>query len=307
MNPLGRFHGHFWEANTLDEAVAYLRTILQRALSEDIGPVDVTTAALAKGDEILSAKVMLRSGGVMCGGFVIRETIEACARFLGTAHVPEINLPVQDSTLLPPNSVIGEIKGNASLVLACERVMLNFLGIMCGVATLTRKFVDAVAGTRCRILDTRKTIPMHRSLQKYAVRCGGGANHRQGLYDMILIKDNHLKLFGMDIPKALKLAAEYRDKHSPELPVEIEVENLRDLETALELSPNIVMLDNMTPVDVCKAVDIRNRINTKVQLEVSGGVTLATVAEYAQAGIERISIGALTHSAPSADVALDVE
>ena len=291
----------------MEEAVAYIRTIMHRALSEDIGPGDVTMQALASPGDVMTGRVVLRSGGVVCGGFAVEETVSACSRFLGVGGVPSVELLVAEGKEVPKGTDIARVNGDASIILASERVFLNFLSFMTGVATLTRRYVEAVDGTNCKIMDTRKTVPMLRSLEKYAVRTGGGANHRNGLYDQILVKDNHLKLFHMDVAEAVRRAKEHRDENLPGTPVEIEAETIEQMIEAVRSGADIVLLDNMTPTQVAEAVKRRDLLKSKVKLEVSGGVTLENVRAYAETGVERISIGRLTHSAPAADVALDVE
>jgi nicotinate-nucleotide pyrophosphorylase (carboxylating) len=213
---------------------------------------------------------------------------------------------VPDGKKVAGSTAIARVDGDASVILASERVFLNFLGFMTGIATLTRQYVDAVKGMNCSIMDTRKTTPMLRALEKYAVRTGGGTNHRYGLYDQILVKDNHLKLFHMDVAEATRRARAYRDENLSGSPVEIEVEAVEQMIEAVRNGADIVLLDNMTPMEVAEAVRRRNSLKSKAQLEVSGGVTLENVRAYAETGVERISIGRLTHSAPAADVALDV-
>jgi len=203
------------------------------------------------------------------------------------------------------------VEGPMRSLLTAERTALNFLQHLSGVASITRRFVDAIAGIPCQILDTRKTIPGWRLLEKYAVRCGGGHNHRMGLYDAILIKDNHLAPRGgglKAITSAVQSARTFLEpqKLRPPRFVEIEVEDLGQLDTALAAAPDIVLLDNMTPDDMHEAVRRRNAVARGVLLEASGGVTLQTVRPIAETGVDRISVGALTHSAPALDIALDV-
>ncbi len=203
---------------------------------------------------------------------------------------------------------------------AVERLLLNFLGRLSGIATLTRKYVDLVAGTKARIFDTRKTTPGWRRLEKYAVCCGGGWNHRGGLFEAMLIKDNHLawgagegavSLSGGYTPaeavlKARRYIAEHAEKSDPSaIIIEVEVDSLDQLDRVLTAGPDIVLLDNMTIQQLREAVALRDKIDASVELEASGGVTLSTVRQIAETGIERISVGALTHSAPALDFGLD--
>ena len=223
-----------------------------------------------------------------------------------------------DGQTIEQGNRIGVIDGPVHGLLAAERLMLNFLGRLSGIATLTRQYVDAVAGSGVRIFDTRKTTPGWRRLEKYAVRCGGGWNHRLGLFEAILIKDNHLALGATSVAQTLrytpaqavlrarKYIAEHAGKGDPStMIVEVEVDNLEQLEEVLLAGPDIILLDNMSCEQLCKAVACRDNINPAVELEASGGVTLATVRSIAETGIERISIGALTHSAPVLDFGMD--
>jgi nicotinate-nucleotide pyrophosphorylase (carboxylating) len=202
---------------------------------------------------------------------------------------------------------VGSLEGPLRSLLTGERTALNFLTHLSGVATLTRKFVDAIAGTPARILDTRKTLPGWRTLQKYAVRCGGGTNHRLGLYDGCLIKDNHLAGWAVAHPASSVSDAIHRARQRlpAGTPIEVEVDTLEQLIAALVARPEIVLLDNMDPPALRKAVEIRDATAPEVQLEASGGIALENVAEIAATGIERISVGAITHSAPALDLAFD--
>jgi nicotinate-nucleotide pyrophosphorylase (carboxylating) len=232
---------------------------------------------------------------------------------------------VEDGARVAPGDRLAIVSGLMEFILTGERTALNFLQHMSGIATLTRKYVDAIAGLPCKILDTRKTLPGWRLLEKYAVRCGGGHNHRMGLFDGILVKDNHLASMGktkesfkeillalkshhlMYMNPGLRIAVE--TAFFPEgriIPWEIEVDAIEQLEWALCCFPDMVLLDNMPPEQLRQAVELRNTLNSKVLLEASGGVTLETVRAIAETGVDRISIGALTHSAPALDIALDL-
>jgi nicotinate-nucleotide pyrophosphorylase (carboxylating) len=226
---------------------------------------------------------------------------------------------VEDGARVAPGDRLAIVSGLMEFILTGERTALNFLQHLSGIATLTRKYVDAIAGLPCKILDTRKTLPGWRLLEKYAVRCGGGHNHRMGLFDGILVKDNHLtglgpKLKGLFLAIKSHLVAEISAQlrsyleSSFSLPgaMEIEVESLEQLQWALSCLPDMVLLDNMPPEQLRQAVEIRNSSNSKVLLEASGGITLETVRAIAETGVDRISIGALTHSAPALDIALDL-
>ena len=218
---------------------------------------------------------------------------------------------VEDGDVVTAGQCLAELRGDVRDLLTAERLLLNFIGRLSGIASLTRTYVDAVQGTTARIYDTRKTTPGWRRLEKYAVRCGGGQNHRTGLFDAVLIKDNHLALAGVLPGEAVRRARQFlkdtlpADLHAESMIVEIEVDTLEQLDDALPASPDIVLLDNMSLDQLCEAVAKRNTVNPSVQLEASGGVTLKTVRGIAETGVDRISVGALTHSAVSLDVGLD--
>jgi nicotinate-nucleotide pyrophosphorylase (carboxylating) len=246
-------------------------------------------------------RIVARQAGVLAGLQVAKLVFEQFDRDLQwTTHV-------EDGRPLQPGSVVADLSGPVRSLLSVERTALNFLTHLSGVATLTRCYVDSAGGSRANIFDTRKTLPGWRVLEKYAVRCGGGRNHRVGLFDMVLIKDNHLagwKASGPDHSVAAAVHAA-RSRVAPGIPIEVEVDTLEQLADALSAAPDIVLLDNMDLAMLRQAVDIRNRVATRVELEASGGVNLNTVAGIAQTGVERISVGALTHSAPALDLAFD--
>ncbi len=206
----------------------------------------------------------------------------------------------RDGDTVTPGTRLGTVNGPARSILAAERLALNLLGQLSGVATATRALVDRVEGTGARIIDTRKTVPLLRALQKQAVVAGGGANHRMGLYDQVLIKDNHIESVGSAAEAVRRARAHVGD----EMQVEVEIEDLADLEAVIEAGADIVMLDNMDPATMREAVE---RARGRVVLEASGGITLETVRAVAESGVDVISVGAITHSAPSLDVALDFE
>lgn len=274
--------------------------LLDLALAEDVGPGDATTLALATAESTLKAQFAAREEGVLAGLEVIRHLF---ARI--DPHV--VLTPVkQDGEAFAKGDVLVRIEGPARAVLTGERLALNILQHMCGVATETRKYVRAVEGTRAGIYDTRKTKPGHRALEKMAVVLGGGCNHRQGLYDMILIKDNHLAL--AHIPDAA--AAVRRARENSRLEVMVEVDTLEQFAQVLPEEPEYVLLDNMGPAKLQEAVTMADDFAAKTgkrrpKLEASGGVNLKTVADIARSGVDRISVGAITHSAPSLDIGLD--
>jgi nicotinate-nucleotide pyrophosphorylase (carboxylating) len=286
---------------SLDERQT-LAALLELAVREDLGKTgDLTSQAIIPPNESGKAAFVARQEGVLAG-------MPACLRALERFD-PAIQVKVmhQDGTRLQRSWWIATIQGPMRSILAAERTTLNFLQRLSGMATATRRYVDAVAGTKAKILDTRKTLPGWRLLDKYAVRCGGGVNHRLGLHDAFLIKDNHLaairKAVGAtaDIETAIRRCRETNQS----IPVEIEVESMEQLERALACKPDIVLLDNMNLDLLQAAVARRDSVAGSVQLEASGGVNLDTVRAIAETGVDRISVGAITHSATAFDIALD--
>ncbi len=263
------------------------------ALAEDLGlagdiTTDATVPAAARAEAVLAA----RRAGVVSGTALARAAFHALD--------PELRFEVEiaDGGAVAPGAAIARIAGPARAILTAERVALNFMGRMSGIATLTRRYVDAVAGTAAAIVDTRKTTPGLRAFEKYAVRCGGGGNHRAGLFDAILIKDNHIVAAG-SLEKAITAA---RRTAGHLVKVEVEVDTLDQLALALRHPIDAVLLDNMTPDDLRRAVAMAAG---RVLTEASGGVTLDTVRRIAETGVDLISVGALTHSAPVLDLGLD--
>jgi nicotinate-nucleotide pyrophosphorylase (carboxylating) len=276
--------------------------LIEMALAEDLGEVgDLTASATIPSQAQGAARFVTRSEGVIAGLPVVAMLAE---RFELGANWRAF---VEDGDRVGRGTVVARVAGPLRALLAMERTALNFLQRLSGIATLTARFVGEVAGTRASILDTRKTTPGWRALEKYAVRCGGGHNHRIGLYDAVLIKDNHLAWLaqaGDPIGPALK---EARARVPSGTVVEIEVDTLEQLDRALECDPDIILVDNLGPDALADAVRRRDARNNRVLLEASGGVTLATVHDLARTGVDRISVGALTHSAPALDVGLDFE
>jgi nicotinate-nucleotide pyrophosphorylase (carboxylating) len=274
--------------------------LIDLALDEDLGrrnPTwvgDVTSRVLIPPGYTGEAAFVARRPGVLAGLPVIPLVLACVDEGLSVEPL------LEDGTSLEPGSRIAVVRGPLYSLLTAERTALNFLQHLSGVATLTRRFVEAVAGLPVKILDTRKTTPGWRLLEKYAVRCGGGHNHRMGLYDGVLIKDNHLA--GM---KMVSISWAIGSGRNALLPVEIEVDTLEQLDQALASKPDLVLLDNMSPAELCEAVRRRNAVAPRVLLEASGGVNLDTVRAIAEAGVDRISVGALTHSAPALDIGLD--
>lgn len=264
--------------------------LIDLAIAEDVGPGDATSLAVLPADLTLHGRIIAKGAGIVAGLPVVEAVfarLDASLRF--TAHL-------QDGTRVKPGYLVAEVVGPGQAMLSAERIALNFLQRLSGIATLTRIFVDAVAGTRATILDTRKTYPGCRVLEKYAVRVGGGQNHRFGLYDMLLIKDNHIEAAGSIAAAVARARAAY-----PDLPVEVEVKNLDELRQAMTLGVERIMLDNMDLNEMCAAVRV---VAGQVPLEASGGVSLERVAAIAATGVDYISIGALTHSAPALDLSM---
>ena len=269
-----------------------LDAIIALALAEDLGAGDITSQATIPAERRCTAMILAKAPGVLAGVDVVRSVFGAI-----DPHVHVEILLADGTPITPPRDLI-TLEGRAQSVLAGERTALNLLGRMCGVATATREYVDAIAGTGARILDTRKTMPGLRTLDKYAVACGGGVNHRMGLYDAFLIKENHLKVAG-GVDQAVALA---RAAH-PERPITVEVENLDQLREAVSCDPARIMLDNM-PVDLMReAVAI---VDGRAVVEASGGITLANIRQVAHTGVDVISVGAITHSAQWLDVSMEV-
>jgi nicotinate-nucleotide pyrophosphorylase (carboxylating) len=281
--------------------------VLDLAIREDLGTTgDCTANALVPADARGKAAIATRKSGILAGEVAIAAT---AARFS-----PDLNWSpiVHDGQVVEAGQSIGVLEGPAADMLAAERPLLNFLGRLSGIASLTRRYVDLAAGTKAGIYDTRKTTPGWRSLEKYAVRCGGGRNHRAGLYEAVLIKDNHLALeakSGYTPAEAVVRARQYCKLRLGELGqrmiVEVEVESLDQLDDVLIAGPDIVLLDNMSPDMLREAVARRDTAAPTVELEASGGIDLTTVRAIAETGVERISVGALTHSAAALDFGLD--
>jgi nicotinate-nucleotide pyrophosphorylase (carboxylating) len=275
--------------------------LIRLALQEDLSAQgDVTTGALIPADQTARVEIVARNPGVLAG----IEVGEMLFQILDPAIVFERK--AGDGDRLEKNQVVACLSGNLRSLLIGERTCLNFLTHLSGVATMTCRFVDLVAGTRAGIYDTRKTLPGWRLLEKHAVLAGGGKNHRIGLYDMVLIKDNHLAGWlaetGQSIASAVRAA---RSNCPAGLRIEVEVDTLEQLTDAIQGQPDIVLLDNMSLDELRRAVAWRDQHAPGVELEASGGVSLATVGEIARTGVERISVGAITHSPPALDLAFD--
>jgi nicotinate-nucleotide pyrophosphorylase (carboxylating) len=275
----------------MELTAAVLDPVVRAALAEDVGAGDVTTDVVVPADARCRAELLLKEPGVVCGVPAVRAVFEA----LDPAIQVEVLLD-EGARVTQLPAVVATVEGAARAVLTGERTALNLFARLSGIATLTARYVDLVAGTSTRILDTRKTTPGLRALEKYAVRCGGGTNHRMGLHDAVLLKENHLRIAG-GIGPAVAAAQNGR-------PVEVEAETLADVAEALAAGADRILLDNMTPEEVRSAVEL---VAGRTPLEASGGVSLATVRAYAETGVDFVSVGALTHSARSLDVSLYVE
>ena len=265
--------------------------IVLAALAEDIGAGDVTTDATIPADAVGVADLLVKEAGVVCGLRVAETTFRALD--------PDIRFEAlaSDGDVVDPPAVVARISGSERAILTGERVALNFLGRLSGIATLTRRYVDAIEGTGTAVLDTRKTTPGLRELEKYAVACGGGRNHRFGLDDAVLVKDNHLRAAG-SVSAAVELV-----RAATALPIEVECDTLDQVAEALAVGVDAILLDNMSLDQLREAVDLTGG---RARLEASGGVTLDTIRAIAETGVDEISVGALTHSARSLDVSLEL-
>jgi nicotinate-nucleotide pyrophosphorylase (carboxylating) len=289
----------------LDWTSRRITAVIQNALLEDRATRDATTYACIDPYQRAAATIIAKQDCVLAGLGCASRILEVFADLDGTvtSHPDVTSHPeIFDGVRLHRGQAVAVIRHNARVILSCERVILNLMQRLSGIATLTRKFVDAVAGTKARILDTRKTIPGLRALDKYAVRCGGGMNHRLDLSDGVLIKHNHVALAG-GIAPALEQALRNR---RGEQPVETEVRSLAELEEALQHCAEAILLDNMSVEDVRQAVERVARHTRRMNLECSGGITLENVRAYAETGVDFISVGQLTHSAPAVDMSLRV-
>lgn len=275
---------------------AELQRIIDTALAEDVAWGDITTEAMVPADLQAQAVFLVKGTGVLCGAPVAERVFKT------------FDPSVEWQTLLPEGARIqrgdtfARVRGSARSLLTAERVALNLLQRMSGIATLTRRYVDAVAGTKARIIDTRKTTPGLRALEKYAVRTGGGFNHRHTLADGVLIKDNHIAALGETSLTAALKAARERIPHT--LKIEVEVTRLDQIEPALAGGADILLLDNMTPPVLREAVAL---VNGRALTEASGGVNLDTVRPIAETGVDLISVGALTHSVTALDISLELD
>jgi nicotinate-nucleotide pyrophosphorylase (carboxylating) len=275
-----------------------IQNFVQAALAEDIGAGDVTTLATVPEQTQASARIVARERLVVAGLDLARASFHALSSAL------QIGCIVADGDQVTAGETLVSIEGSARPMLSGERVALNFLQRLSGIASLTAQFVQAIQGTRATILDTRKTTPGWRRLEKYAVRCGGGQNHRFGLFDMVLIKDNHLAALRHELPSAIAAAVRRAREKFPGLKVEVEADTPAQVEEALHAGADVILLDNMDLEQLRTAV---HWINGKAKTEASGGVSLRTVRAIAETGVDFISVGGLTHSALAVDIALDFD
>ncbi|UCG12963.1 MAG: carboxylating nicotinate-nucleotide diphosphorylase [Deltaproteobacteria bacterium] len=273
---------------------AELESLIRRALAEDVGSGDITTLCTVPSSAVGKGRIVARESLILAGIAVAKQVFWTANSLL------EVASSLQDGDLAKPGQSLLEVTGSLAAILMAERTALNFLQRLSGIATLTRTYVDKLSGTRTRILDTRKTTPVWRFLEKEAVRAGGGYNHRFGLYDGVLIKDNHIIAAG-GIQQAV-LAARTCKPHT--LMVEVEVETLDQLDEALAAGIDAVLLDNMNLETIAEAV---KRVDGQVLVEASGGITLDNIGEVAATGVDLISVGALTHSARAVDISMEIE
>lgn len=272
-----------------------LSQIIDQALAEDIGSGDHTTLATIPGGLSGSAKLIAKDNGIICGIEIAKAVFN---------HVDKqlfVTTFFTDGDLIKPNDVVFTVAGSRKSILMAERLVLNFMQRLSGIATQTREMTDLIAGFKAKILDTRKTTPLLRELEKYAVRAGGGGNHRMGLYDMILIKDNHIDFAG-GITQAIQAAHKYMKSKNLDLKIEIEVRSFQELDTVLDFGKvDRIMLDNFSPANLSIAV---KKVNGRFETEASGGITRDTIRDYAASGVDYISMGALTHQIKSLDLSL---
>ena len=280
----------------MELSAAEIRRAVKLALAEDIGSGDATT--LATVPEAATARAVMRAREPL----VVAGLDFAEAAFRDLSAAVKIERLANDGQPVKEHEVLLKISGPARALLSAERVALNFVQWLSGIATLTAQFVEAVKGTHAQILDTRKTTPGWRRFEKYAVSCGGGHNHRLGLDDMVLIKDNHLAALHGEKPNAIAAAVERARKKYPDLKIEVEADTLEQVEQAADAWADMILLDNMNPIQLRLAVQ---KVKGRIKTEASGGVNLANVQAIAKTGVDFISVGALTHSARAVDIGLD--
>jgi len=273
----------------------YIKTIVQLALAEDLGQGDITTDNLIPANSRSKARLIAKAEGIICG-------INLASLVFKTLNPKVIfRTKIKDGQKVSKGAIIAEISGPTRALLSGERVAINFLSYLSGIATQTHCFVEKIKPYKTKILDTRKTTPLLRQLERYAVRTAGGVNHRYNLNDMIMIKDNHR--VACDARGMSDVINTFKKKIKAK--IEVEVDNLNQLKEILISKTDIILLDNMTPQQVAQAVKLRNQYKSRILLEASGGITLKNVKQYAAAGVDRISIGALTHSRQALDISME--
>ena len=285
-------------ADGVELSVSEIRQAVQNALAEDIGSGDVTTLAVVP-ETVMARAIMRAREPLVVAGLAFVESA-----FTELASAVKVERSAQDGQSLKADEILLRVSGPARAILTAERVALNFVQRLSGIATFTAQFVEAIKGTHAQIIDTRKTTPGWRRFEKYAVGCGGGKNHRLGLFDMVLIKDNHLVALQQEQPNAIAAAVARAREKFPGLKIEVEADTLEQAEQAAEAGADIVLLDNMNLIQLRLAVQ---KIKGRAQTEASGGVNPANVHAIAGAGVDFISVGALTHSARAVDIGLDFE
>ena len=269
--------------------------IIEKALEEDIGDGDHTSLSTIPGDTIGKATLIGKENGIVAGCNIAEKV------FKKIDSETRLNILKQDGTPINKGDIILKVEGKQHSILTAERLALNFMQRMSGIATFTQKVVKQLEGLNTKVLDTRKTTPLLRELEKYSVRMGGGHNHRMGLFDMIMIKDNHIDFAG-GIERAINLVNKYLKEKGKDLKIEIEVRNFEELEQVMKHGGvHRIMLDNFTPMELKKAIEI---IDKKYETEASGGITMETIREYGKSGVDYISVGALTHQIKSLDMSL---
>jgi nicotinate-nucleotide pyrophosphorylase (carboxylating) len=275
-----------------------IQKAVQQALEEDVGSGDATTASVIPSDAIAVAEMRAREDLTLCGVNFARATFEQVDEEI------DISCAFEDGQRIETGDCFLRIKGRAAAILTAERTALNFVQRLSGVATVTQQYVDRISHTKAKLLDTRKTTPGWRCFEKYAVACGGGTNHRFGLFDQIMIKDNHLATLGPNYHQTIPIALEKARAMYPSLKIEIEADTLEQAQIAMEAGADIILLDNMPPSTLTKAVEANQG---RCLLEASGGVTLGVIAQIAETGVDYVSVGSITHSAPAVDIALDFQ
>ncbi len=274
-----------------------IETVIKNALAEDTGTGDVTTLALNAESYPAKGSFLIKETGIIAGLRVAERVFEL------TGEVTDFEILVKDGSKVIPGTIAAVVKGSAATLLTAERTALNFLQRMSGIATLTKLYSEKIKHTKAKLLDTRKTVPGLRQLDKIAVLTGGGTNHRLGLFDMFLIKDNHIQIAG-SLTKAVEQCIAYREKCDAHWKIEVETTTIQQVEEALSLPVDVIMLDNFPLNEMLKAVVLTN--GTKL-LEASGGVTLDTIQQIAETGVDYISVGAITHSVKALDISLEIE